>query len=54
MAVLSARPGHLVGEIAVDAPSTRGAGYRGSEAYLRTCQAVSARLAEAIGDSGAL
>jgi NitT/TauT family transport system ATP-binding protein len=50
IAVLSARPGRLVGEIAVDAPSPRGTSYRGSEAYLRTCQAVSARLAEALGE----
>jgi NitT/TauT family transport system ATP-binding protein len=53
IAVLSARPGRIVGEIAVDAPVPRGAdygeGYRGSEAYLRTCRAVSARLAEALG-----
>ncbi|MFL6236662.1 MAG: ABC transporter ATP-binding protein [Thermoanaerobaculia bacterium] len=56
IAVLSARPGRIVGEIAVDAPVPRGAAYgeeyRGSEAYLRTCRAVSARLAEALGGSG--
>ncbi|HEV7784370.1 MAG TPA: ATP-binding cassette domain-containing protein [Thermoanaerobaculia bacterium] len=51
IAVLSARPGRIVGEIAVDAPFPRGAGYRGSEDYLRTCRAVSARLAEALGGS---
>ena len=51
IAVLSARPGRIVGEVAVDAPMPRGAGYRGSEAYLRTCRAVSARLAEALGGS---
>jgi NitT/TauT family transport system ATP-binding protein len=56
IAVLSARPGRIVGEIAVDAPVPRGAAYgeeyRGSEAYLRTCRAVSARLAEALGEGG--
>ncbi|HEY3570517.1 MAG TPA: ATP-binding cassette domain-containing protein [Thermoanaerobaculia bacterium] len=50
IAVLSARPGRIVGEIAVDAPVPRGPEYRGSEAYLRTCRAVSARLAEALGE----
>jgi len=50
--VLSARPGRIVGEIAFDAPLPRGAEYRASAAYLRTCQAVSARLAEALGGSG--
>jgi NitT/TauT family transport system ATP-binding protein len=48
IAVLSARPGRIVGEIAVEAPNPRGPEYRSSEAYLRTCQAVSARLAEAL------
>lgn len=52
IAVLSARPGRIVGEIAVDAPVPRGAAYRGSEAYLRTCREVSARLAEALGEPG--
>jgi NitT/TauT family transport system ATP-binding protein len=52
IAVLSARPGRIVGEIAVDAPTPRGADYRDSEAYLRTCRIVSARLAEALGEPG--
>jgi NitT/TauT family transport system ATP-binding protein len=52
IAVLSARPGRIVGEIAVDAPAPRGADHRSSEAYLRTCRAVSARLAEALGGQG--
>jgi NitT/TauT family transport system ATP-binding protein len=56
IAVLSARPGRIVGEINVDAPVPRGAAYgeeyRDSEAYLRTCRAVSARLAEALGGGG--
>jgi NitT/TauT family transport system ATP-binding protein len=50
IAVLSSRPGRIVGEIAVDTPVPRGAEYRSSAAYLRTCQAVSARLAEALGE----
>jgi NitT/TauT family transport system ATP-binding protein len=52
IAVFSARPGRIVGEVAVDAPIPRGADYRDSEAYLRTCRAVSARLAEALGGQG--
>lgn len=52
IAVLSARPGRIVGEIAVNAPVPRGPEYRGSEAYLRTCREVSARLAEALGEGG--
>jgi len=51
IAVLSARPGRIVGEIPVDAPAPRGAEYRSSEDYLRTCQTVSAQLAKAIGES---
>ena len=52
IAVLTARPGRIAGEIAVDAPVPRGPEYRGSEAYLRTCRTVSARLAEALGEGG--
>src|SRR5262249_47542890 len=48
IAVFSARPGRILGEIAVDAPMPRGPGYRGSEDYLQTCRAVSARLAETL------
>lgn len=48
IAVLSARPGRIMGEIAVDAPTPRGPAYRGSEDYLHTCRAVSERLAEAL------
>ncbi len=49
IAVLSARPGRIVGEIAVESPFPRGETYRSSETYLRTCQAVSTKLAEALG-----
>ena len=51
IAVLSARPGRIVGEIAVDAPAPRGPDYRGSEDYLRTCRTVSESLAKALGES---
>jgi NitT/TauT family transport system ATP-binding protein len=51
IAVLSARPGRIVGEIAVEAPTPRGEVYRNSEDYLRTCRAVSTKLAEALGES---
>ena len=49
IAVFSARPGRVIGEIPVDAPFPRGAEHRTSAAYLATCQAVSAKLAEALG-----
>jgi NitT/TauT family transport system ATP-binding protein len=48
IAVLSARPGRLLAEVAVDAPVPRGAGYRDSDGYRRTCREVSAHLAEAL------
>jgi NitT/TauT family transport system ATP-binding protein len=51
IAVMSARPGRLLAEVAVDAPVPRGAGYRDSADYRRTCQAVSAHLAEALAGS---
>jgi NitT/TauT family transport system ATP-binding protein len=51
IAVFSARPGRILGEIAVAAPSPRGADYRSSEEYLRICRAVSTKLAEALGKS---
>ena len=51
IAVMSARPGRLLAEVAVDAPVPRGAGYRDSADYRRTCRAVSAHLAEALAGS---
>jgi NitT/TauT family transport system ATP-binding protein len=51
IAVLSTRPGRIVGEIAVEAPFPRGESYRSSENYLHTCRAVSTKLAEALGES---
>jgi NitT/TauT family transport system ATP-binding protein len=47
IAVFSARPGRVLGEIAIDGNRPRGAEYRTSAAYLQTCQAVSAQLFEA-------
>jgi len=47
IAVFSARPGRVLGEIAIDGNMPRGAEYRTSAAYLQTCQVVSAQLAEA-------
>jgi NitT/TauT family transport system ATP-binding protein len=51
IAVLSARPGRLLGEVRVDAPLPRGAAYRASESYRETCRTVSARLVEALAAS---
>jgi NitT/TauT family transport system ATP-binding protein len=51
IAVLSARPGRLVGEVEVAAPVPRGAGWRASADYLRTCEAVGALLAQAVAAS---
>ncbi|HZF10700.1 MAG TPA: ABC transporter ATP-binding protein [Thermoanaerobaculia bacterium] len=48
IAVFSARPGRVIGETVVDAES-RGPEYRTSAAYLATCRAISAQLAEALG-----
>jgi len=51
IAVFSARPGRVLGEIAVGPPTPsvpRGPEYRTSAAYLANCQAVSAKLAEAL------
>jgi NitT/TauT family transport system ATP-binding protein len=52
IAVLSARPGRLLGEVAVDPPPLpRGAAWRASDPYRQTCQAVSALLAQALAES---
>lgn len=48
IAILSARPGRVMGEVKVDAPAPRGADFRGSEAYLHACREVSEKLAEAM------
>ena len=48
IAILSARPGRVVGEVAVDATALRGPEFRESAAYLHTCRQVSATLAEAM------
>jgi NitT/TauT family transport system ATP-binding protein len=48
IAILSARPGRVVGEVQVEAPSPRGADFRSSAAYLHLCRQVSEMLAEAM------
>ena len=48
IAILSARPGRVVGEVPVDAPASRGAEFRDSAAYLHLCRQVSEALAEAM------
>ncbi|HEY0556798.1 MAG TPA: ABC transporter ATP-binding protein [Thermoanaerobaculia bacterium] len=48
IAILSARPGRVVGEVEVDAAAPRGAEFRESPGYLRTCRQVSETLAEAM------
>lgn len=48
IAVLSARPGRVVGEVAVEEPAPRGKEFRDSAAYLHTCRQVSEMLAEAM------
>jgi NitT/TauT family transport system ATP-binding protein len=48
IAILSARPGRMVGEVEVDAKPPRDAGFRESAAYLHTCRQVSEKLAEAM------
>jgi NitT/TauT family transport system ATP-binding protein len=48
IAILSARPGRVVGEVEVDATAPRGAEFRESAVYLQTCRQVSEKLAEAM------
>ncbi len=48
IAILSARPGRVVGEVEVDATAPRGPEFRESAAYLQTCRQVSETLAEAM------
>jgi NitT/TauT family transport system ATP-binding protein len=48
IAIFSNRPGRVVGEVAVAAPSSRGPEFRESAEYLATCRQVSAKLAEAM------
>jgi NitT/TauT family transport system ATP-binding protein len=48
IAILSARPGRVVGEVRVEAPAPRGPGFRDSAAYLHLCRQVSETLAEAM------
>jgi len=47
--VMAARPGRVVGEIAIDAPYPRGEAFRTSAPYNAFCRQVSATLHEAMG-----
>jgi NitT/TauT family transport system ATP-binding protein len=46
--VMSARPGRIAADIAIDAPYPRGAAFRLSSSYARQCAFVSEALAEAM------
>jgi NitT/TauT family transport system ATP-binding protein len=50
IAVMSARPGRILENIAVDAPYPRRADYRTSPAYNEHCRRVSAALERAMAD----
>jgi NitT/TauT family transport system ATP-binding protein len=50
IAVMAARPGRIVGEVAIDAPYPRSEAFRTSEPYNAYCRAVSAKLHEAMGE----
>jgi NitT/TauT family transport system ATP-binding protein len=43
--VLSARPGHIVGEVAIDEPHPRTEAFRTSERYAQWCRRLSELLA---------
>jgi NitT/TauT family transport system ATP-binding protein len=47
IAVMSARPGRTVSEVAIEAPAPRDDSFRTSPLYNEYCRTVSARLAEA-------
>ncbi len=49
VAVLSARPGHIIADVAIDAPVPRGGHFRTSRSYAEACDVVSAKLQQAIG-----
>jgi NitT/TauT family transport system ATP-binding protein len=51
IAVMAARPGHVVAKISIDAPSPRGMEYRTSSLYARYCADASRALQTAIGES---
>ena len=50
IAVMAARPGRVVEEIEIDAPSPRGADFRVSTAYARSCAQASRALQDAMGE----
>lgn len=49
--VMSARPGRIVGELAIDEPHPRDAAFRASERFARYCVEAGALLNEAMGDA---
>ncbi len=51
IAVMAARPGRIVEEIAVDAPSPRGNNFRTSTAYAKYCTQASRALQEAMDEA---
>jgi len=48
IAVMAARPGRVVGEVAVGAPYPRSEAFRTSQPYNEVCRRVSAKLHEAM------
>lgn len=48
--VMSAAPGRLIADIAIDAPYPRGSEFRGSPAYFETCRHLSAALRRGMGE----
>ena len=48
--VMSAAPGRLIADIAIDAPYPRGPDFRGSSAYAETCRHVSTALRRGMGE----
>lgn len=52
VAVMAARPGRLIAEVAIDAPFPRDAGFRLTASYAAHCRAVSAALEASGGAHG--
>jgi len=49
IAVMAARPGRVIADLAIEAAYPRGASFRTSPEYAQICRVVSAKLQEAIG-----